>query len=196
MTTRTEALESLPDAFSFAQARDHGLSERGLYALRDSGHLEVLTRGVYRRTSGPDADPDLIAVAVRAPRATLCLTTALAFHQLTDEIPARIEVALPRGQRLPRMHTPVTWHAFNAGTFDVGRNEMTLVRSVTIGVYDPARCIIDLFRLRHRHGSDITYEALRRWVHRQDSQPSQLLSMARLFPTTLPAIRLALEVLL
>ncbi len=133
---------------------------------------------------------------MRAPRATLCLTSALARHGLSDAIPARIDVALPRGQRHPRTQAPASWHAFAADTFDLGRDELRLTDEASIGLYDPPRCIVDAFRLRHLEGPETAIEALRRWLRRRGSQPATLLTMARAFPNAEPALRAAMEILL
>lgn len=235
--------------------------------------------GFRRADTAGGADPDLLEIAYRAPHATLCLTTALARHGLSDAIPARIDVALPRGQRRlvgqmlarlrhihdamvaldeliadqlkpwtrdiellmtipgvgpktaqvfiaetggdmsrfgsparlaawvgvapamhesaghrspagtrqgnkwlasmlveaatavsrPRTQAPVTWHAFAADTFDLGRDELQLTKETSIGLYDPARCIIDAFRLRHLEFPETAIEALRRWLRRRGS---------------------------
>lgn len=138
----------------------------------------------------------LVEIATRATQATLCLTTALAHHGLTDVIPARIDVALPRGRRPPRTRAPVTWHAFAAATFAVGREELTVTNTLRIGIYRPERCLVDTFRLRHREGPDLAYEALRRWLQRRGTQPAHLLAMAHAFPKAEPALRAALQVLL
>ncbi len=190
-------LAALPTMFSYTQARTAGLSDRRLYELRDAGVIEQLGRGLFRRPdSATDADPDLVEIAHRAPRATLCLTTAMARHNLSDAIPAGIDVALPRGQRHPRVKAPVTWHTFAADTFDLGRDELHLSTATTMGIYSPERCIIDAFRLRHLEGPEVAVEALRRWLRRRGSQPATLLKMARAFPKAEPALRAALEILL
>lgn len=192
-----DALAELPAVFTYSQARHHGLSDRRLYAFRDSGAVEPLGRGLFRRADTPvDADPDLLEIAYRADLATLCLTTALARHGLTDAIPSRIDVALPRGHRQPQTRAPVAWHSFAADTFTVGRDEFDLTGQLTLGIYNPQRCLIDVFRLRHQEGPDHAHEALRRWLRRTDAQPAQLLSMARTFPGAEPALRAALEILL
>jgi len=191
------ALAGLPATFSYSEARASGLSDRRLYALRDAGILEQLGRGLFRLADAAgDADPYLLEIAHRAARSTLCLTTAVARHGLTDAIPARIDVALPRGQRQPRTRTPVTWHVFAPDTFDLGRGDLQLTEELSIGLYSPERCIIDAFRLRHREGPELAVEALRRWLRRRDSQPATLLAMARTFPKAEPALRGALEILL
>ncbi len=164
---------------------------------RSDGHgvLEQLGRGLFHRASSAgDADPDLLEISSRSPRATLCLTTALARHGLSDEIPARIDVALPRGQPHPRIQAPVIWHAFAVDTFDLGREELSLTRETSIGLYCTERCIIDSHRLRHRERPETAVEALRRWLRRRGSQPSTLLGMARDFPKVEPALRAALGI--
>lgn len=189
--------EGLPSTFSYRQARAGGLSERRLYRLRDTGAITQIGRGLFRSTDDqPAADPDLVEIAHRAPMATLCLTTALARHGLTDVIPAWIDVALPRGVRHPRTDAPAAWHSFATETFDVDRAELPLTDELTIGQYGPQRCIIDAFRLRHREGADLAVEALRRWLRRPGTQAGELLVMARSFPKAQPALLSALQVLL
>lgn len=201
--TRSAALRSgtipagLPATFSYTEARAWGLSERRLYALRDAGVIEQLGRGLFQRADASGgADSDLIEVAHRAPQATLCLTTALARHGLTDAIPPSIDVALPRGERHPRTQAPVTWHTFATDTFSIGRDELALTAASAIGLYSPERCVIDAFRLRHLEGPETAVEALRRWLRRRGAHPATLLRMARAFPKAEPALRSTLEILL
>lgn len=188
-------LAGLPASFSYRQARRCGLSDRRLYSLRDSGHIEQIGRGLYRLTEfAEQADLDLVEIAHRAPPATLCLTSGLARHGLTDEIPAAIDIALPRGRRRPRTRAPVAWHAFNQASFALGRTEMRLDRDTSIGLYLPERCIVDAFRLRHTEGSQLGVTALRRWLRRGGS-PAALLDLAKSFPHAEPSLRAALEIL-
>ncbi len=189
------SLRRLPAVITRADATRLGVSKRQLYAWRDEGAITPLGRGLFLKAGTP-GDPDLIEVAVRAPGATLCLASALARHGLSDEIPDEIHVAIERGRRPPRTQTPVTWHQFDATTFAVGREEFRVINRLTLGIYGPIRTIIDTFRLRHREGQDVAIEALRRWLRKRGSQPSDLLAMLRHFPVAETPIRAALEVLL
>lgn len=47
----SEAVESLPDTFTYSQARAAGVSNRRIYSLRDSGKIEQLGRGLFHRVS-------------------------------------------------------------------------------------------------------------------------------------------------
>lgn len=186
----------LPTAFTYATARDAGLSDRALGSLVADGSLERLGRGVYRKADAPLADHDLIEVALRAPDATVCLVSALAQHDLTDVIPTSIDVALPRSRRAPKVGAPVTWHRFHDGSFLLGRETMDVDDGVQIGVYSPERCIVDAFRLRHRLGEEVAIGALKRWLRRPGAVPAELLALARSFPRAEPSLLQALQVLL
>jgi predicted transcriptional regulator of viral defense system len=68
---------------------------------------------------------DFIAVCARAPRGMVCLHSALAHWDLSDEIPPVIHVAIPKGVNRPVIDYPPTEvHVFAAGSFDVGQGGM------------------------------------------------------------------------
>lgn len=190
-------LAALPPIFSYSQAREARLSQRRIYWLRDHGLIESLTQGTYRRADiGIEANPDLVEIATRAPRATLCLASALAWHDLTDAIPAKIDIAIPRGSRRPPTAAPVAWHAFDPGKFDIGRDSLVLTQATRLGLYGPERSIIDAYRLRHNEGAELAHEALKRWLRSPESSAAKLMRMAEHFPKASPALRSALEILL
>lgn len=193
----SDALPSrLPNAFTAATARVAGVSADALRRMVSSGRLELVARGVYRRQDAPLVDLDLVEVALRAPMATICLETALVHHELTDHIPLAVDVALPRGQRLPVTAAPVRWHRFHAATFELGREELEIEPGLSIGLYSAARTLADLFRLRHQEGADLAHEALRNWLRAPTTTPAELLRLARRIPNAEVPLRRALEVLL
>jgi predicted transcriptional regulator of viral defense system len=192
----TTAHADLPMSFTYADARRLGLSDRRLHGLVADGAIYRLGRGVYRRSDAPLADDDLIEVAAKAPDATLALLSAAHRHDLTDRIPTRLDLALPRSQRAPRVHAAVRWHRFDETTWQVGRGLLDVGDGLAIGLYDAERTLVDLFRLRHLEGDDVAVEALKRWLRRPGSVPATLLGVARRFPSAEPSLRAALQVLL
>ena len=194
-TVTTELLRALPPAFTFAQARQGGLSERNLRELRELGRLETLARGIYLRSGAADAD--LLQIAARTPEATLCLRSALARHELIDDIPFEIDLALPRGKRRPATTAPARWHHFDADTFHLGQGRrLSLAGGLSIGLYSPERCIVDAFRLRHLEGTELAHQSLKAWLQTRHAQPAALLRLAKSFPKGEPSLRQALELLL
>jgi predicted transcriptional regulator of viral defense system len=195
VTDSDKVLDRLPLTFTYSQALSAGLTKSALYRLRNDQLVQPLARGLYRRADSTLADLTLAAVAARAPKATICLVTALARHDLTDEIPSAYDLALPRGARRPAVTGPLRWHSFDRNTFDVGRVPITIDGGRAIGLYSAERSVIDAFRLRGTEGADLAYEALRRLLRRRGSQPADLLAMASHWPRIVSPLRSALEIL-
>lgn len=191
-------IAALPDLLSYGRLPAVGLTRHGLDRLIEAGEFERIAPGLFLRAGlADDTTAAWMAVAAKKPDATLCLLTALSLHDLTDEIPARSDVAIPRGtQPAVIHHAPIMWHRFDADTFEIGREEHQLPGGLRIGLYCAQRTLIDLFRLRYTWGSDLALGALKRWLRGGGNNPGALLALAEDFPKARPAIHQALEVLL
>ncbi len=171
----------LPATFTTHTARQLGLHPRDLYRLRDEGAVLELSRGVFRRADAPAASlPDLLAVAYRVPAAVVCCVSALAVHDLTDELPAAVQIAVPRRQRPPRIDYPPTEvFRFDTATFALGLSTVEAAPGEQVRIYSAERTLVDLMRLRQRLGEPLAFAALRRYLRRRDARPGELLSLAR-----------------
>ncbi len=103
-------------------ALDLGIAPRTLYWMRDNGILETVSRGLYRLADqSPLSNQDLTTVAARIPNGVVCLISALAYHNMTAEIPWTVDVALPRGAKVPRLrHPPVRFIWRSGAAFQQG----------------------------------------------------------------------------
>jgi predicted transcriptional regulator of viral defense system len=164
-----------------ADAVGAGISRRTLYAMYDEGVVERLSRGVYRLTSLPGLEaPDLIAVAARVPNGVICLISALAFHELTTQIPHAVDVAIARGAEPPRIdYPPVNVYWFSGTAFSEGISTPT-IDGEKLRVYGPEKSIADAFKYRHKLGTDVALEALRTWRERRTTKIEDLLHYARI----------------
>ena len=171
----------MPDTFTSATAFSRGLHPRDLYAWRDTGEIVELSRGVFRRADAPlAAHPDLLAVSYRVPRAIVCCVSAAVVHDLTDEQPVRVQVAVPNGTHPPRIdHPPTRVFRFHPRTFELGLTSTEAASGEPVRVYDAARTVVDLMRLRHRLGESIAHAALNRYMIQPDGRPALLLEYAR-----------------
>ncbi|WP_444663599.1 type IV toxin-antitoxin system AbiEi family antitoxin domain-containing protein [Cellulomonas sp. CW35] len=171
-------------AFTLADAERLGLSRSAVYRLASRGDLERVAPGVYRRAEDDlTYDPDLLGAAIRAPRATICLTSALVLHGLTDEIPAATDLAVPRRARRPATSPAIRWHQWDEATFEIGRGPHTIEGTDTvIGLYSAERSIVDAFRTRNVAGYETATEALRRWLRKRGSHPVNVLAVAERLP--------------
>src|SRR5579871_5820866 len=86
-----------------SKAMQLGIHPRTLYTLRDAGDVEQVGRGLYRlATAPPLSNPDLVPIAIRIPRATVCLISALAHHGLTTQVSHAVDIALPSHGQIPK----------------------------------------------------------------------------------------------
>ncbi|KHL02682.1 hypothetical protein LK10_11770 [Sinomonas humi] len=183
--------------FTLRDAVASGVSKSSLYRMVASGTVEMIGSGLFAAEGALEGDPDLLEAAHKAPQATICLASALARHQLIDEIPSAVDLALPRGKTPPELTAPVRWHVFDRGTFALGRSMVKIEGShgAEIGLYSAERSIVDAFRLRGTVGYETGVEALRNWLRRRGAQPSQLMEIASALPRAKGPLRQALEVL-
>jgi predicted transcriptional regulator of viral defense system len=139
-----------------------GIHPRVLYALRDAGEVEQISRGVYRLSSAqPLSHPDLVPIAIRIPHAVLCLVSALVHHQLTTQVPHSIDIAVPSHARVPVLDgIPLRTFWYPDDSFRAGV-EVFSIDDVSIKVYSPEKTIADCFKYRNKIGLDIAIEALR-----------------------------------
>lgn len=176
-------------------AEEAGLSRSGLYRAAREGRLERIARGIYLPADASAADWDWIEAATRRPDATICLTSALAHHELTDAIPAALDVAIPRGSRTPASTGAIAWHQFDRATFEIDRDEIPIPGTdQLIGIYSPERSIADAFRLRGEVGYELAREALKEWL-RRGGKPARLMEIASRLPRAKSPVLHALEML-
>jgi hypothetical protein len=187
-------LDTLPPAFTLADARRAGWRKDEIYKGVENGDFERIGRGAFTRTGS--LDPSLASLAAATAihaSATTCLTSALVRHGLSDAIPAETDIALPRGTRHPAGFDHIAWHSFDTTTFQIGREPLD--GGDGLFCYSPERSIIDAFRLAHREGGDTAITALKRWLRERGNYPAELLDLAKAFPKAYPSIRSALEIL-
>lgn len=158
-----------------------GMNRYQFYKLRDEGVIEPVSRGLYRLADLPPvSDPDLMAVATRFPKAVVCLVSALAWHDLTTQIPRRIDLAVERNARLPRQgYPPVRGYRFSGQRFTSGI-EQNEIDGIEIKVYDPEKTLADCFAFRNGLGMDVVLEALELYRKRRRADYDKILKYARI----------------
>jgi len=156
-------------ALTVRELIDRGFPRWSILYAAKTGRLQRVARGVYTL---PESQPSemhaLAVVALKAPRAAICLLSALRFHQLTTTMPHEVWIALKKEARKPAIVYPrVRVVRFAADNFDLGL-ETHCLEGAPVRIYSVARTIVDLFRYRNKVGLDVALEALREgWKERR-----------------------------
>ena len=94
----------------------------------------------------------LAEAAKLVPKGVVCLTSALAFHELTDLIPRSVWIAIgPKDRRPAVTQPPLQIVRFRGKMLDEGA-EKHVIEGVPVRIYNVAKTVVDLFRYRQTAG--------------------------------------------
>ena len=139
-----------------------GVSRVYIQRLVEEGVLVKIERGLYGIAGNDFAETQsLIEVAVKVPKAVVCLLSALQFHELTTQNPFEVWIAVDRETRIPKIESVMTKvFRFAPKMYEAGI-EKRLIDGIELKVYSPAKTVADCFRYEKKVGLDIAIEALR-----------------------------------
>jgi predicted transcriptional regulator of viral defense system len=103
----------------------------------------------------------LALVAATAPKAVICLLSALSFHQIGTQLPHEVWIALDRRSRRPSLTYPRLHVVRFGGDALTEGVEIHRIEGETVRVYNVAKTIADTFKYRNKIGLDVALEALR-----------------------------------
>ena len=163
---------------TFFRARDAtalGLDSRSLQRLVADGTVQRVARGLYRRAEvEPTEHYTEAAVCARIPGAIVCLLTALSVHELGTQVPRQVWVAIPHKARTPHVpELPIRVVRFSGVSLHYGVADVKF-EGVPARITNPARTVVDCFRLRRLVGIDVAIEALRDAVHDRKATVGQI----------------------
>jgi predicted transcriptional regulator of viral defense system len=160
-----------------------GVTAATLSRMKQRGLVIRQGRGLYQL---PDLTPDtnhaLAQAAKRVPRGVICLTSALAFHELTDAIPSRVWMAIGPKDRRPRIASPaIQFVRFGDKVLTRGIGKH-VIAGVKVPVYNPAKTVVDLFRYRQSAGKryrkstglNLALEGMREALRQRKATPAEI----------------------
>ena len=164
-----------------SEAINCGISRYKLYSLRDKGLIEQVSRGIYRLANLPPiSNLDLVTVGLRCPNAIICLISALAYHEITTQIPHAVSIAIERDSRKPNLDfPPIQAYSFSSNAYKSGIEE-EVIDGVPVKIYSPEKTLADCFKFRKKIGTDIVLEALKLYKVRKKFNINKLIKFAKI----------------
>lgn len=157
-----------------------GFHSDSLIALEKKGRVEKIGRGIYRLMKysiGPH--PDLVTVSIQTSRGVICLLSALAFHEATNEIPKYVDIAIPRRTHANWIkYPPVRFYQFSPSTWGAGIEEHK-ISGHKVKIYSLAKTIADCFKFRNKIGIDVAREALKIAFTEKHIKPQEIMKYAK-----------------
>lgn len=137
-------------SFTSREARALGVPPTVLAHYVKTGKLKKISRGLYRdanyKSSSPSLWSDLVEAVSSIPNGVVCLISALALYDLTEELPRQHWIGIRHGTTAKSTPQIKIIRFRNLG---LGKTEIE-IESISIPIFDRERTIIDAFRLLSR----------------------------------------------
>lgn len=177
-----DAFRKAGGVLKMSEAIKLGVHRRELYALRDRGDLEVVSRGLYRLIEIPEPSlPDFIPVAKKISHGVICLISALAYHEITTQIPHFVYVALPSTAHKPAIaHPPMRYFWYTEKLLTTGVEEH-VIDGCRVKIFNIEKTLIDCVKFRNKIGMDVVFEAIKMYWRGGKTDLDKLFEYAKLF---------------
>ena len=156
-----------------------GIHSETIARMLKENTLVRINRGLYQLADAPMSAPhELAAVSKLVPGGIICLVTALQFHELTNQMPRQIWLAIGSKARSPRIEWPqLRIVRFGRRSFDVGV-QTHQIDGVQVPISDPAKTVVDCFRFRNIVGLDVALEGLHNVIRYRKADPAKIVPYA------------------
>ncbi|MFC1509760.1 transcriptional regulator [Candidatus Omnitrophota bacterium] len=166
---------------SYAEIVKAGFDKTLLKAVLSSDRIQKIDRALYRLSGGSSlSNPDFVAVSIKVTKGVVCLLSALAFHEATNEIPKFVDIAILRGTHANKIkYPPVRFYRFSAKAWKAGIEERKIERH-NVRIYSLAKTIADCFKFRNKIGIDVARNSLKVAIMEKSIKPKDIMYYAKI----------------
>lgn len=162
-----------------AELRAVGATAATVARMVEDGRVIRLARGLYQLSDAPISIHHSLAEAAKlAPKGIVCLTSALAFHGLTDQLPRTVTLAVPKGDWTRRPAAASIRLVQMADALLRSDVETHMIDGVSVKVFSAARTVADCFRHRRTVGLAVALEGLQEALRQRKATPAALMRLA------------------
>ena len=176
-TQRTQALALLKrrGMTRLAEFSEAGITATTVGRMERAGEVVRLARGLYQLPDAAlDAQQSLAEASRLVPKGVICLASALAFHDLTDQMPPKVWIAIGRKDWRPRLTYPPIRIARFSDELLRRSVERKKIAGTIVPVFGVAKTVADLFRYRRTVGDALAIEGLRQALRQRKATPAEI----------------------
>lgn len=163
-----------------SELASEGIAATTIARLLADGVVLRLSRGLYQLADADlDVHHDLAEAMKRVPKGVICLTSALAYRQLTDQMPRKVWMAIGLKDWPPAEHGPPLRIVRMSDRLLQSDIETHMIENVSVSMFTIPRTLIDCFRHRKSVGINVAIEALRETLRQRKATPAVIAECAR-----------------
>ena len=159
--------------------KESGIHTREISQAVREGVIEKVKPGLYKmRNSRFDEYSGFVDITKAKKTAVICLTSALAYHELSTINPDTITVAVPMNtDKFKLDYPPIRVYYFPESLYPIGIEEKR-TSSGKFRIYNAEKTVCDMFRYRNKLGEDLALEGLKNYLKRKDGSITRLMDYA------------------
>lgn len=162
------------------ELREQGIDPPTISRAVRAGDLIRISRGLYQRADS-DVDPHqaLAEAAKTVPRGAIAMISALAYHELTDQMPRKVWVAVSVkdwSATAPK-YPPIRIVEFRDRYMQNGI-EHHMISGIQVPIFSVPKTLADVFRNRRLVDRSVAVEALRAALDQRKATPASIAEAA------------------
>lgn len=171
-------LEIMRDKGGYATMKElkkAGIHTRKIKEALQNEFIIKIKPGLYKlEYYQRDEYESFIDIHMANERAIICLSSALAYHELTTFNPSKITVAVPNNtDKFELEYPPVDVFFYREKIYEAGIE--TVRRSYgKFKVYNKPKTVCDMFHYRNKMGEDLAFEGLRNYLNLSEANLNEL----------------------
>ncbi|MCF7813759.1 MAG: type IV toxin-antitoxin system AbiEi family antitoxin domain-containing protein [Candidatus Cloacimonetes bacterium] len=157
------------------ELKNQGIHTRKIAQAVENRIVEKVKPGLYKLVDYPwDENSSFIGISQAKDSAVICLTSAIAYYELSTINPSVISVAVPMNtDKFKLEYPPIKVYYFSESLYNLGIDEVQVV-SGNFKIYNAEKTICDLFRYRNKLGEDIALEGLKNYLGKESANINKL----------------------
>ncbi len=182
-TQRGKAIELLRSQgmMRLSEFKMSGITAATVGRMVRAGEVNRLARGLYQLPDAPlDANHSLAEAAKLVPRGVVCLVSALAYHELTDQLPRAVWMAIGTRDWMPKAERPEMRIVRFTDALLTDAVLTVQIENVPVKVFGVAKTIADCFRHRGKVGLAVALEGLQEALRQRKASPAKIARQAEL----------------
>lgn len=162
------------------ELRNKGIDPKTISRAVAAGELIRISRGLYQH---PNSDIDthqvLAEAAKKVPRGVVAMVSALAYHELTDQMPRKVWMAVSVKDWSPSAssYPPIRIVEFRDRYMHQGIEHHT-ISGTRVPIYSIPKTLADVFRNRKLVDRSVAVEALRATLDQRKATPASIAEAA------------------
>jgi len=162
------------------ELRQKGIDPPTISRAVRAGELTRISRGLYQRAdSDIDAHQALAEAAKKVPRGIIAMVSALAFHELTDQMPRKVWIAVStKDWSAPAPSYPPVRILELRDRYMQQGIEYHTISGTEVPIFSIPKTLADVFRNRRLVDRSVAVEALRATLDQHKATPASIADAA------------------